>query len=267
MSPEQHRIRSEQLLRSLLSAKARIRPKVGATDWPVYPGGDQRKRILFWVNCADVQPLMDDGLLAETRQGIGLSEETQRKLLHGSSARELVETTIFDPNGDEQTVKRNIRSSVILRLAARKDRGGDVLLTAAQITAAQRYTMDMLKSGEGHVSSIDLSSPKVDGTRRFDRAERASINRLDGHRNLRAAREAIGDDLSRLMNAVCGANERLEAIERLERWSRGTGLNMLKIALDLLSRHYGTVAGQSHDRDAERRESDGLKPGMGKKAG
>jgi len=243
MSPEQYKRRTEQLLRSLLRGKALIERQAIEGDWPAYPSGDRRKRPLFWVNSADVDCLLSDGVLVVTDRGVGLSGETRRRLLYGQSAREVVEATEFVPSGVERPVRRNVRGTVILRLARRKDKQGEPLLSDPQITAAHRYTLDLLRAGEGHVGTVDLSTPKVDGTRRHDAAERAALARIDGHRALKSARAAIGNDLTRLLNAVCGANERLDAIERAETWSRGTGLSVLKIALDLLVRHYGTVPG------------------------
>lgn len=244
MSPEQDTLRTEQLLRSLLRGKALIERQAISGDWPAYPGGDRRKRPLFWVNSGDVDGLMADGVLVVTDRGVGLSNETRRRLLYGHSAREVVETTEFIPPCVERPVRRNVRGTMILRLARQTDRQGDALLSDAQITAAHRYTLDLLRAGEGRVGTVDLSAPKVDGTRCHDGAERAALARLDGHRALQQARIAIGTDLTRLLNAVCGANERLDAIERAEHWSRGTGLSVLKIALDLLVRHYGTVPGE-----------------------
>lgn len=244
MSLERDKLRTEQLLRSLLRGKALIERQAIAGDWPAYPGGDRRKRPLFWVNSADVEALMGDGVLVGTDRGVGLSGATRRRLLYGQSAREVVEMTEFVPSGVERPVRRNVRGTVILRLARKTDRQGEALLSDAQITAAQRYTQDLLRAGEGHVGTVDLSAPNVDRTRRYDAAENAALARIDGHRALHNARTAIGPDLSRLLNAVCGANERLDAIERAETWSRGTGLSVLKIALDLLVRHYGAIPGE-----------------------
>lgn len=244
MSPEHDKRRTEQLLRSLLRGKALIERQAIDGDWPAYPRGDRRKRPLFWVNSADVDHLMSDGVLVVTDRGVGLSSKTRRRLLYGQSTREVVESNEFVPSGVKRPVRRNVRGTVILRLARRTDKRGEALLSDPQITAAQRYTQDMLRAGEAHVGTVDLSTPKVDGTRRHDAAERAALARIDGNRALQVARAAIGPDLTRLLNAVCGANERLDAIERAEAWSRGTGLSVLKIALDLLVRHYGTVPGE-----------------------
>lgn len=244
MSRERDRLRTEQLLRSILHGKALIERQAIPGDWPAYPGGDRRKRPLFWVNSSDVAILLQDGVLLVTDRGVGLSGETRRRLLYGQSAREVVETTEFIPSGVERPVRRNVRGTVIGRLTRQTDRQGDAVLSDAQVTAAHRYTADLLRAGEGRVGSVDLSAPKVDGTRSHDAAERAALSRIDGHQALQQARAAIGPDLTRLLNNICGANERLDAIERAEAWSRGTGLSVLKIALDLLVRHYGTVPGE-----------------------
>lgn len=244
MSPDHDKRRTEQLLRSLLRGKALIERQAIAGDWPAYPNGDRRKRPLFWVNSVDVDALVEDDVLVVTNRGVGLSGDTRRRLLYGQSARVVVETTEFVPSGVARPVRRNVRGTVILRLARQTDRQGEALLSDAQITAAHRYTLDLLRAGEGRVGTVDLSAPKVDGTRAHDSAERAALARLDGSRALQFARAAIGPDITRLLNGVCGANERLDAIERAESWSRGTGLSVLKIALDLLVRHYGTIPGE-----------------------
>jgi len=253
MSRERDTLRTEQLLRSLLRGKALIERQAISGDWPAYPGGDRRKRPLFWVNSSDVEMLLQDGVMIVTDRGVGLSAETRRRLVYGQSARELVETTEFVPSGVARPVRRNVRGTVIARLTRQTDRQGAALLSDAQITAAHRYTADLLRAGEGRVGSVDLSAPKVDGTRSHDAAERSVLSRIDGHQALTQARKAIGPDLTRLLNNVCGANERLEAIERAESWSRGTGLSVLKIALDLLVRYYGTVPGERAEPQTRRK--------------
>ncbi|WP_298913620.1 DUF6456 domain-containing protein [uncultured Algimonas sp.] len=250
MNGEQHRLHTEQLIRSLLKGRALIRREAGAALWPAYRGGDRRTRALFWVNSADVEDLIRDGVLVVTDRGVDLAPPTRRRLLYGQSAREVVERTEYVRGGAERPVRRNVRGSVVLRLARRQDRDGTPLLSDAQITAAHRYTADLMRAGEGRIGTSDVAAPRVDGTRRHDAAEDAAIARIDGSRSLRAARQMLGARMSRLLNAVCGANERLEAIERAEDWSRGTGLTVLRIALDRLVVHYGTVPGEASPVDA-----------------
>ncbi|MEM7729933.1 MAG: DUF6456 domain-containing protein [Pseudomonadota bacterium] len=250
MKDPQHRLKTEQLIRSLHAGQALIRREMGAHSWPAFRGGDRRTRALFWVNSADVKGLVEDGVLAVTDKGVGLSDRTRRRLLYGQSAREVVAETVLTRVG-ERTVRRNVRGSVVERLARRRDRDGTPLLSAAQLTAAQRFTLDILRSGEGAMGSSSPDAPRVDGTRRHDAAEMSALARIDATRSLQEARRAVGPKLARMLNAVCGANERLEAIERAERWSRGTGLSILRIALDLLVIHYGTVPGEGPDTDPE----------------
>jgi hypothetical protein len=244
MNNDQYRMRTEQLIRSLLKSKALIIRRSGAPDWPAYARGDRRTRPLFWVNRTDVEALIRDKVMVVTDKGVDLSAETRRRLLYGQSAREVVEAIEFVPGGVERPVRRNVRGSVILRLSRRRDRAGQPLLSPAQITAAQRYTQDMARAGEARVGTSDWAAARVDGTRVHDAAERAALSRLDGTESLRQARAAIGPKLTRMLNAVCGANERLDAIERAEDWAKGTGLSVLRIALDMLAAHYGTVPGE-----------------------
>ena len=243
MNSEQHKIRTEQLVRSLYKAKALITRQTDAADWPAYRGGDRRTRPLFWVNRADVEQLIEDGVLRITDKGVDLGVETRRRLAFGHSAREVIEKSEFIPSGVERPVRRNVRGSVILRLSRRRDRSGDPLLTDAQFTAAQQYAADYHRAGgNGRIGSSSFSV-KVDHERRQGSVEDALISHMDGHDRLARARATLGPKLSKLLDSVCGANERLEAIERAEVWSAGTGLSILRIALDMLAAHYGTVAG------------------------
>lgn len=243
VNSEQHKMRTEQLVRSLHKAKALIIRRTDATDWPAYRGGDRRTRPLFWVNRADVEQLIADGVLVITEKGVDLGEETRRRLTYGHSAREIVERSEFIPSGVERPVRRNVRGSVILRLARRRDKFGNPLLSEEQLGAAQQYAADFHRSrGNGRAGSSSFSV-KVDHAARHDAVEHAVLSHLDGHDRLARARKAIGPKLSKLLDGVCGANERLEAIERAETWSAGTGLSVLHIALDLLVTHYGTKAG------------------------
>ncbi|MEM9599773.1 MAG: DUF6456 domain-containing protein [Pseudomonadota bacterium] len=243
-SPQSARLHDERLLRSLLASDGVIRGEPLSEDWPAYVRGDKRKRPLFWVNCADVDRLVADGALIATKRGIRVSSATRRRLRYGVSSRELEERVEYVPSGVERPVRRDVHGSVIDRMARRTDSKGQAYLTDPQITAAQRYTRALLTAGEGRVGTSATMQPRVDGTRRHDSAERRAIARIDATESLRAARLAVGADMARLLDAICGANERLEAIERAERWSRGTGLVVLRMALDLLSRHYGTVPGE-----------------------
>ena len=257
MNSEQHKIRTEQLVRSLFKAKALIIRQTDAAAWPAYRGGDRRTRPLFWVNRSDVETLIGDGVLRVTDKGVDLGAETRRRLAYGHSAREVVAQSEFIPSGVERPVRRNVRGSVILRLSRRRDRSGDPLLSDAQLTAAQQYAADYHRAGENGRTGSSSFSVKVDSARRHDAMESAMLSRMDGHERLTKARAAIGPKLSKLLDQVCGANERLETIERAEAWSAGTGLPVLRIALDLLVAHYGARPGmrasQPHQEEYRRR--------------
>jgi hypothetical protein len=248
MNGDAYRRKTEQLVRSLYFGKALLRREAGATHWPAYKKGDRRTRPLFLVPVVDAQCLIDDGVLEIKEKGVGLSDETCRRLLYGQSAREIVAQQEDLADGHRRIVRRNIRLGMVDRLSRRRDRNGQPLLTDAQITAAHRYTADLLRACEGQVGSGASLSDRVDGSRAHDGAERRALARIDANRSLAAARAAVQPKLARLLDAVCGADERLEAIERAEHWARGMGLDLLRIALDLLVAHYGTVPGERAGR-------------------
>lgn len=232
----------EKLLREMLSCDGVIIRHKGMDTWPIRPRGDRRKRPVAWIMASDAMSLLRDEVLQYTPKGLGLSAQTKRRLRFGQAAREVETRTEYAPHGGLRPVRRSVRGTVVDRLARRRGRDGQPLLTDRQIEAMRQFTDDW-KRAEGSPSRSDTSQASVDVSASPDQAERQVIARIDAGKKLRAAQYALGPDLSRLMGRLCGADERLGDIERAERWARGSGLTFLRICLDRLSVHYGTSPG------------------------
>ncbi|MGB6230060.1 MAG: hypothetical protein WBF53_08030, partial [Litorimonas sp.] len=87
MNRDSDHLRHEQILRSLLVGKALIIRNALRPDWPAHPQGHLRKRPLFWVDRADVEPLLEAGKLVQTDRGIDLSAQTRDRLMGGKAGR------------------------------------------------------------------------------------------------------------------------------------------------------------------------------------
>lgn len=240
---------TEKLLKEMHACEGVIIRHKGMDAWPIHPRGDRRKRPVAWIVASDASSLLKDDVLSRTSKGLGLSAQTKRRLRFGSSDRDVETTQGYAPHGGLRPIRRNVRISMVDRLSRRRDRKGVPLLSAGQIEAMRRFTAEWSRA-EGRPQSSDISQPKVDKSVCRDSAEAQVIARIDGGTSLRRAQDALGPDMARLLGKICGANERLADIERAEQWSRGAGLTMLRIGLDRLVLHYGTVPGQAYNRKA-----------------
>ena len=99
-------------------------------------------------------------------------------------------------------------------------------------------------AGHGHIGTQNYMSAGEDRTMNSGGAEDAHIRRLDSGKRFEMAKSAMGDGLDHAVLAVCCHDQRLEQIERAEKWASGTGLTLLKMGLTLLVKHYGTQAGR-----------------------
>lgn len=240
---------TEKLLREMFACDGIIIRHKGMDTWPIRPRGDGRKRPIAWIVAADAMSLLRDEVLERTPKGLALSAQTRRRLRFGTAQQELEAGETYAPHGGLRPVRRNIRSSVVDRLSRQRDRKGEPLLSAAQIEAMHRFTAEF-KRAEGRPQSSCVGQSRVDTSPSSDATENQVLARIDAGSQLRKAQAALGPEFSRLLGKVCGANETLNAIERAESWSRGSGLTLLRLGLDRLIHHYGTVPGQSYRRKA-----------------
>ena len=240
---------TDKLIREMFASQGVIIRHKGLDTWPIHPRGDRRKRPIAWIAASDARALLDDGVLAKTEKGLALSGQTCRRIRFGASGTEIETSQGFAPHGGLRPLRRNVRTTVVDRLSRRRDRHGHPLLSDPQIEAMHRFTRDY-KRATGSIGSSGPDRARVDTSPRPDAAEHALACRIDASTDLKSAQAALGPDLASLVGKICGADERLEAIERAESWAKGSGLTVLKIGLDRLALHYGTIPGEAAHRKA-----------------
>lgn len=242
----QHQI---QILRRLLHHEAVIFVNTGCDAMPAKPGGDKRKRPLFWVPVKDVQMLLSYGALELHKDGYRVAKTAERRLKHGrdgSAAQQhydLEEREVYVQGGVKRKAAVNTRLTALDRLARRTDYDGRPLLDAPLVEAGQRITRDYHASGHGLTATQRYDIAGVDDGGNRNSAEDQFIKAADAKLRVQEAREAMGSGLDVAVITVCCLDQSLESVERAERWASGSGLTVLKLALTKLSTHYGTIAG------------------------
>lgn len=243
-----------QLAEKLACKNAVIIKSAQGDAYPAYAYGDRRKRPLRWVSRESFQQLTSFGGLQSTEQGFRVSESFARRLksggTHAGQHRNMEERELYVPGGVKRPVRRNMGMSAFERLCGRVDNEGKALLGAAEQEAGKRLAQDFAYAGYAHVAIQNYQSAGED-RRGYNGAEEDNhIRRIDAGKRLSAAKAAMGEGLDKAVLAVCCHDQRLEQIERSEKWAAGSGLTLLKMGLSRLAKHYGTQAGSGyHMRD------------------
>jgi len=244
LSPADH-----QLARDLAHHRAIIVKEERADAYPAYAYGDRRKRPHRWVSDKSFRELTSFGGLEAGARGFCVTESFVRRLKasdsHARQHRDMEERQLYLDSGVKRQVAVNTRMNAFERLCRRKDNRGNPLLSSAQQEAGQRLMRDCALAGYGQVATQNYMSAGEDKPSYSGRAEDALIRRLDAGRNYEAAKAAMGEGLDKAVLAVCCHDQRLEQIERAEKWASGTGLTLLIMGLTLLVKHYGTQAGRA----------------------
>ena len=237
-----------QLARDLAAHRAIIIKSEGADAYPAYAYGDRRKRPLRWVSDESFQRLTSFGGLEFHARGYCVTESFLRRLKagdnHAAQHRNMEDRELYIESGVKRPVRINAGMSAFDRLSRRNDRGGEALLTFAQQEAGQRLIRDYAMAGHGHIGTQNYMSAGEDRRMNSGGAEDAHIRRLDAGKCFERAKSAMGEGLDQAVLAVCCHGQRLEQIERAEKWASGTGLTLLKMGLTRLVKHYGTQAGR-----------------------
>ena len=238
-----------QLARDLAHHRAIIVKEERADAYPAYAYGDRRKRPHRWVSDKSFRMLTSFGGLEARARGYCITESFARRLSardnHARQHREMEEREIYVEGGVKRSAAINRGMNAFERLCRRKDHRGDPLLSTAQQEAGQRLMRDYALAGHGHVATQNYMRAGEDKSAYSGGAEEALIRRLDAGRSYEAAKSAMGEGLDKAVLAMCCYDQRLEQIERAEKWASGTGLTLLKMGLTLLEKHYGTQAGRA----------------------
>jgi len=217
----------------------------GLRRYSAYPRGDRRKRPVCFVPADILKRFVADGLCIKTKRGYEVVPSAVKRARGGHSAqhRDMAAQVMTDEHGRFRVAQVNRRTRAPLeRLMRRKTESGKPVLTEAEIEAGYRLARD-----------YERSSLSVCVTQNYDRVgggsgaargpEDASLSAIDARRRYLDALDVLGPGLDRIVSGICCRQKDMMHIERDEGYARGSGLAVLKLGLQRLAVHYGTIAG------------------------
>ncbi len=128
----------------------------------------------------------------------------------------------------------NVAESPIAWLASRG------LLTSAQLQAGERLRADYERGGLSARVTMRWDAAPPAGNRGGARSSDASLARIDAHRRFHDAVDHVGPGLSDICWRVICAGEGIGYAEKAMGWPARSGKLVLVLALDRLTRFYGT---------------------------
>lgn len=238
----------DRMIRDIHAINGLIADEAQGADRPVYPERDKRKRPAIWLENTGFHWLRGQDMIEPDMQGYVLKPSVVRRLKSGGDGaigqhQDRVSNEIYTPNGVVRPATVNTRSSALDRLARRSGSERGRWLSDAELEAGRALARDYHRAGEGRIGGQDFTSPGVQGGDRAGAAERAMLSRITSSTRLRTAREILGEDFAPGVIALCCRSDSLEEVERVERWARGSGKQLIKMGLARLVRLYGTEAG------------------------
>ena len=211
---------------------------------PVYAirvGSDRRRRPLLQIDEPVFRALVcQPGLKLRVEGGWSLAALTASSPTPPPGRPGMIdgERLVAEPDGRLTPRRANLGESPIAWLARRRDAEGNPCLGPAEVMAAERLREDVERAGTLGRLTMDWSGgPRSGGRnpRSLDPAERAR----GAKDRVRAALDAVGPELSPLLERICLMGSALAATERNLGLPRRTGKTQLKAALVRLARHYG----------------------------
>lgn len=203
-------------------------------------GADRRRRPLLHINEAVLRTLIrEPGLKPRSEQGWTLIAQTASPPSPPPGRPGVIEgeRTLVEADGRFVQRRANLGESPIAWLARRRDAEGNPWLDPAEVRAAERLREDVERAGTLGRLTMDWSGAPRSGGRRgagLDPAERAR----SAKDRVRAALDAVGPELSPMLERICLMGAPLAAAERALGLPRRTGKTQLKAALARLARHY-----------------------------
>lgn len=218
---------------------------LGAKSYSAYPRGDRRKRPVCFVPADILQRFVADGLCVETKRGFEVVQSAVDRARGGHSGqhRDMAPHIMTDEHGRFRVAQVNRRTRAPLeRLMRRKTGAGTAALSDAEIEAGYRLGRDYERSTLS--VSVTQKYDNVGGAAGLGRGpEDASVAALDARRRYLDALDVLGPGLDRVVAGICCRQKDMMHIEREEGFVKDSGLAVLKLGLQRLAKHYGTIAG------------------------
>ena len=211
---------------------------------------------------AQLQGLISSGLLRRNADTVSALPEAPAWLRRHAPApsdgdqaahqrqHRIAATRRIDSGNGEQHVQLNLAESPLMRLATRKGADGRPFLAAPEVEAGERLRRDFTLGGLSQKVTMSWDHSVGGSGRCAGGGAKAELmdHAMDARRRIDGALRHVGPELAGLLTDVCCELKGLESVERERRWPPRSAKLVLRIALGLLSRHYGTVAGQGAAR-------------------
>lgn len=248
-----------RLLRFLHEGDARAVPLAGAPA-----GSVTLRRADGRTHMASPAVPLRDGLAQEQDGTYTLTPEGRAHLARAggdvAAQHRVPVARMVERDGRRETASANAAESPLARLRYRSDRAGRTWLGDAAFQAGERLRRDFtLGALEQKVTASWDPTAGVNGSGRGGKADLAD-SAIDARARIERALAALGPDLAGVALDVCCFLKGLERVERERRWPPRSAKLMLRTALDLLARHYGTVAGAGAKRRTRHWGGEGYKP-------
>ncbi|MEP6342504.1 MAG: DUF6456 domain-containing protein [Maricaulaceae bacterium] len=216
---------------------------------PAYAAGDRRRRPMIWIDSQDVQNLYQNGHLKKVNKGYAFTYVAERALIEGrwslmddGKFKEGETREVYIPQGVKRSVRRRNAHHILRRLSKERGPNNTPFLSAAEVQAGELFQRDYNSFYGGGNITQSTESVRVDRTRQ-NTVERDMVRSLDSGRAYKAAVDVLGPSLDQAAFIICGEGKSLDQLEREQSWSRGSGRMILKLALQRLTLHYGTIPG------------------------
>ncbi len=144
-------------------------------------------------------------------------------------------------NGVEQSVMVNAKESPLGRLMAIKTKTGGPWLETEAFNAAEKLRIDFTKGQfmQRVTSSWDPTSGSKNSRSSAGGMTDLSDLAIDARQRVEHALQTVGPELAGVLTDVCCYLKGLQVVERERNWPPRSAKLMLRVALNLLARHYG----------------------------
>ncbi len=252
-------INDKKLLARIIKKKAVIiSDGVGAKNFIALPFGDKRRRPIAWLDEDTVKRLLASGTIVKQSKAYVIASSYKKRVLasndNGAKAafsaqhQTSQKRNIYNPDGLQRAVRIYGHVGIFRRLAKQKDSEGNPFLLADEIEAGERFAKDYERSLMGAVSAQNYSDVKTNGGAQDNTAENIAIMTMDAKKRVTRTLDYLGPGLDRPLIAICGREWSMKQLEAAEKWPRGSGKTVLKLALSRLSSYYGCRPGEGATR-------------------
>lgn len=240
----------ERVLARLRQAGAVLALEKSGRGFGVYPKGDRRRRPVAHLGAIEVRALEACGAIVGSGEDCFVLSPAGAARVERTAAapgeaylaqhRPVVARAMMDEGGAVRGVRGHALDDAVRKLAAMRDVSGAPWFSAEELSAASRLRADWERGQVGLTKGSDFAAPpRGEGARGAGNvAERLMGAACDARRRVSEALESLAAPLRRVVEAVCLAEQGLEAVERMQAWPQRSGKLALKLALAQLASRY-----------------------------